>query len=346
MKKTKTKPIGYFSYRWEIKVKLFFVFVVLLYATIDAQQNYDSLTVLYLTDIHICNYEGYCLDIRAKRREQYEDNYQAFEKFLERIPKQTRADEIVATGDNTDLYDAETIEGQLKAGQIEYFLTLYKKSPIPIYLTLGNHETLTIYTKATQKNKHVRNGHYKAEEARAVWIKNAKCFDKGIYYSRKLLVGGTPYLFLYLDVTYSLSDDPIGVFWNPEMLEWIENELDEKKDSKCVMFFHIPIPVADNNKDGLVIAKPKPGWPNEKTYRDGIMKILNDHSSIKALFVGHNHENVIEEIYLPGGHVITEIETGSFGEDENNWRIVKFKSNTIEISRSGSCIIEKTIDIK
>ena len=63
------------------------------------------------------------------------------------------------------------------------------------------------------------------------------------------------------------------------------------------------------------------------------------------MFVGHNHENIIEGIPFPSGHKITQIETAAFGQDPNNWRVIKFTENNVLIYAAGGLDIEKKIDL-
>lgn len=311
-----------------------------------AQEKYDSLNVIHLTDIHIADWTGYNPELRKKRREQYEDNQKKFEEFLKTIPNKVNADAIMTSGDNIDFYAGESKDGSAKAGQIENFANLCKKSPVPVYLTLGNHEISTFFTKAAKSKKDYLSGHFNAEAANAAWIKNAECFNNGVYYSKLINAGGTEYLFLFLEVNYRIEGNPTDAFWNPEMIEWLDHELNVNAQAKAVMFFHVPIPMPDNNKDGKIILPALPGWPSEKSFDEGIMKTLYEHKNIAAMFVGHCHENLTEDIILPDGRNIPEIETGSFGENENNWRLLTFKKDMIVVSKPGGTENDFTVEIK
>ena len=56
------------------------------------------------------------------------------------MPEQVGADALVITGDLIDFYEGETVEGTLRAGQIEPFTALLSQSKIPVWMTLGNHD--------------------------------------------------------------------------------------------------------------------------------------------------------------------------------------------------------------
>ena len=307
-----------------------------------AQIKLDSLVYIHISDTHLSNPNNYESNL-VKRREHYGNGYVKFKNFLAGIPQKYHADNIVITGDIIDFFEGETPKGNLRSGQEDLFAKVYPASPVPLLLTLGNHDIST-YWSGIDKNK--KSDQHNSAFARAAWIRNIPCFNKGTYYSKRYNIGGTKYLILFLDVTYLLPDNPLYAYWSPEMIEWINHQLEENKDAKCVLFFHVPIPVADNNKDGVFLFEPKKGWPNKDSYQLGIMKVLNDNPSIKLMFVGHMHDNVIEDIDFPDGHKITEIETGAFAVDENNWRVIKFKPDVIEVSKPGSNRIELTVSVE
>ncbi|MFA7228076.1 MAG: metallophosphoesterase [Melioribacteraceae bacterium] len=324
-------------------------FVILMTSVsvpVHAQQKYDSLNVIHLTDLHICSWEGYSPDLRTKRRLQYADNQADFENFLRTMPLELHADAIMTSGDNIDFFAGEAVDGTLKAGQIENFVEVIGKSSVPVYLTLGNHEISTFYTKSAKDENVLLGGHYNAEKAKAAWIRNSKVFENGTYYSKIIRVGNTDYLFLFLEAIYRIEKNPTDAFWNPEMIEWLNHELEMNPDAIAVMFFHVPLPVPDNNNDGVYLSKPSVARPDKDLYSSGIMKTLNDHKNISALFVGHNHENIIEEMIMPDGRKIPEIETGSFGEGKSNWRLLTFLSDKIKISVPGNIKNEFLIPIK
>lgn len=323
-----------FFYGKSITIFLMFLLFTAFNST-SSQVIYDSLNVIHLTDIHVADWYGYHPDLRKKRREQYEDNQQKFVEFLNTIPEKVNADAIMTSGDNIDFYAGESIDGSAMAGQVENFVNICRKSPVPVFLTLGNHEISTFYTKAAKEKKNNLSGHFNAEASKAAWIKNAECFQNGSYYSKQFNAGGTEYLFLFLEAIYRIEGNPTDAYWNPEMVEWLNHKLEVNKDAKAVMFFHVPLPAPDNNRDGKFINKPLDGWPDDEAYKSGIMKTLIDHKNIVAMFVGHMHENIYEEIYLPDGRKIPEIETASFGENENNWRLLTFKKDLIRVSKSG-----------
>jgi hypothetical protein len=94
--------------------------------------------------------------------------------------------------------------------------------------------------------------------------------------------------------------------------------------------------VGDTNRDGIRFNPPPPGWPFRDTYQRGLMKILNENSSVAALFVGHQHRNVIEDMPFPAGHRITQIQTGNLQVDSDNWRVVTLSEQEIRVSAPGS----------
>lgn len=318
-----------------------FIFLLLVAFTVTAQTTLDKLTIVHISDTHICDLTGY-EPYFQERREHYGNGQEPLKRFLETIPSQQNADAVVLTGDIIDFFEARAISGQMLDGQIEQFASLYELSPVPFFMALGNHDIASYWVQDDSKIEYTQ---VYSQRARAAWSRNISCFKNGTYYAKRFKIGEQLYRFIFLDDGYYLKDDVMGNLWDKQQLDWLDNQLSDGKDEVAVLFTHIPIPVGDTNGDGIAFPTPPEGWPAEETYESGIMKILNTHSSIVAIFVGHNHMNVIEEIPFPSGHKITQVETGAFGRDPNNWRVIKIAENNISVSDAGGSNIGRIINI-
>ncbi len=266
----------------------------------------------------------------------------SLERFFDSIPRQAKADAVVITGDVLDMFEGETKSHQLLANQIEQFRSLYDKCPVPLYLTLGNHD-LTKYI-VRDIDSSVVESQTSAERARASWIRNIPCFHDGTYYTKVFQVGKANYHFVFLDNGYSLHDG--GRVIDKVQLDWLQEQVANAGSEPIILFFHIYFSVGDINGDGIFFKENgSTHWPSEKQCSEGFLKILNDKRNIKAMVVGHGHSNVFEGIHFPGGHTIYQIETGSVTEGSMNWRLFQCTENGIVVSRPGSRKTELTIDL-
>ncbi len=322
----------------------YLILLILFYPADEAflQPHPDTLTVVHITDTHICNFVNYHQAL-VSRRERYGNGFIPLKQFLCDFPKEHGADVIILTGDIIDFYEGEMPDGQMLPGNISYFSDLYKLCPVPLFMTLGNHDIASYFSNQKEKQSAIR---INAHQAQAAWIRNFPCFEKGVYYYRDYDIGRTAYRFIFLNDSYKSADEEFGMIWDKEQLLWLDHVLSTSADRRVILFFHIPIPMIDVNQDGIAFEQPPSGWPFPDSYDKGIMKILNQYPSIQAMFVGHNHKNVIEEMRLQAGHVIVQIETAAFGQDANHWRIIQFTESAIIIRRTGGDGIEKRIPVE
>jgi len=320
---------------------MWFLFLCIFFHAANGQTTVDTLTMVHISDTHICNLTGY-QSYFEERREHYGSGQEPLHRFLETIPKQQKADAVILTGDIIDFYEAQTTSGQFLGGQVEQFASLYELCPVPFFMTLGNHDISSYWVEDSTDIEYTQ---VYAQRARAAWIRNIACFKNGTYYAKRYKIGRRSYRFIFLDDGYYLQNDKMGNLWDKQQLDWLNTQLSMQQNEVKVLFMHICIPVGDTNGDGNTFTSLPEDWPPMETYEGGIMKILNTYPSIAAIFVGHNHKNVIEDIPFPGGHTITQIETGAFGRDPNNWRKIQFTENGINISSPGGSTIEERINI-
>lgn len=303
-------------------------------------QNAGPLTLLHTSDIHIV----YNLDefhpALATKRAGVRTTIDSLKAFFRSVPKQVKADAVVITGDMLDIYEGESKSHELLANQVEQFRSLYDDCPVPLYLTLGNHD-LSTYT-VNGASSGVVVAQTDAGRARAAWIRTIPCFNNGTYYAKVFPVGTTNYHFIFLENGYSLHDG--GKVIDKGQLDWLQEQVVNAGVEPIILFFHIYFSVGDINGDGNAFKEKGPlNWPDEKLCSEGLLKLLNANNNIKAMVVGHGHSNVLEGIRFPGGHTIYQIETGSVTEGRSNWRLFQLSENEITVSYPGSKKAELTI---
>jgi 3',5'-cyclic AMP phosphodiesterase CpdA len=305
------------------------------------QNASDTLKILHITDTHICNLNNYQPKF-IDARQHYGDGTKPLITFFNTIPDNQKADAVILTGDIVDFYEAKTPGGGFLATQIEQFYPLYNFCPVPIYMTLGNHDINSYWVDEDDSTKIYTHSQLNANKARATWIRNMPCFQNGTYYSRDFGVGTTKYRFIFLDNGYSLHDDARKI--DKSQMDWLVHQVKDAGNQPIVIYMHIYLPVGDKNGDGIYFKSNDLDWPDTESCSKGLLKVLNENTTIKAIFVGHGHKNVIEQIDFPSGHKIVQCETGGFSGDPNNWRVIQFTENKIMISMPGNSQLATVVD--
>jgi UDP-2,3-diacylglucosamine pyrophosphatase LpxH len=321
---------------------LLLVFVVTIAASRAVSQNVDTLNILHTSDLHIVNNLDECHPVLLNKHFVVRGGIDSLKRFFDSTPREMKADAVVITGDVLDMFEGETRSHNLFANQVEQFRTLYDQCPVPLWLTLGNHDVTTYVVHDIDSS--VVESQISAERARASWIRNIPCFHDGAYYAKVVHVGRVNYHLIFLDNGYSLHDG--GRVIDKVQLDWLQEQVAKAGGEPIILFFHIYFSVGDINGDGIFFKeKGSLNWPTEKQCSEGFLKILNEKKNIKAMVVGHGHSNVFEGIRFPRGHTIYQIETGSVTEGSMNWRLFQCTENRIVVSRPGSRITELTIDL-
>ena len=299
----------------------------------------DSLTIIHITDTHICYLTAYH-PVFVQLRQHYGNGVEPLKHFFSTIPFQMGADLVVSTGDNIDFYQAETANGSMLDTQIEQYAHLIDFCPVTLLCTLGNHDISDCWVDSDSTyDSHQYNTH----QARAAWIRNIACFRNGDYYSRLYQVGDTHYRLIFLNNGYRERKHPIPFIIDKIQLDWLNYQLQESKDDVEILFMHIPLPIEDANQDGIVFSKSPIKLDASLIASNGLLKLLNDNSSVRLIVTGHGHKNVIDDMTLPNGNKITQIETAAFGKDPRNWRLIRLTKQKILISAPGSAIVQYTI---
>ncbi len=305
-------------------------------------QPADTLVILHTSDTHLVFEPGMFLPRLAESFTDHRLSTDSLERFLQTVPGREKADAVIITGDILACFEGETPSGQMHARQVEQFRPLYDRCPVPLFLTLGNHD-ISSYA-AFRPDSGIVTAQTEAGRARASWVRNIPCFADGTWYEHDLTVEGTRYHCLFLDDGYSLHEG--GKRLEKMQVDWLNDRLDRAGKDPVIVFHHIYFPIGDVNGDGVAFDARKPvDWPSEKDCSEGFLRALNEHPNVKALIVGHGHENVFEKIRFPAGHGVWQVETGSVTEASANWRLIRLSGSSILISRPGSRNTQISIDI-
>jgi predicted MPP superfamily phosphohydrolase len=107
----------------------------------------DTISFLHISDAHIIQHADLYHPVIAKARNHYANGTKHLSDFLTEMPVETGSEMVVHTGDMIDFYEAENIEGNMDASQIEQFLQLLADRSVSFYMTLGNHDIASYHTE-------------------------------------------------------------------------------------------------------------------------------------------------------------------------------------------------------
>ena len=308
-------------YMYRIYVSISFIFLFFLQRNILAQN--DTIKILQISDTHLVSQLQYSNPIFAKLRSHLIGSTDSLKKFFKIYPQKYNADAVIINGDIIDYYKTVSSHfGNNLSNPISKFNSITKLCKKPLYLTLGNHDIASFLVNEIDSTK--IEIHSDANNARAEWIREIPVFKNGTYYKKEYLVGKTKYHIFFLDNAYRLNDKYINGqsrVLDKIQLDWFNEQLEKIGSEPVILFLHIYFPIGDINGDGIYFRKNKSiNWPDTVACSDGLLKTLNEHSNIKAMFVGHQHRNVWEEIIFPSGNKIYQIETSALFKTTKNWR--------------------------
>lgn len=304
----------------------------------------DTISFIHITDPHICNLAGFH-PFFVQKRQHFGNNLEPLANFFRTVPVKYKSDFIVVTGDNIDYYEAQSEKNGVEGNQIEQYSKLIESVRIPVYLTLGNHDIASYYVGSDLA---YTNNQLHAESARAVWMRNIPSFKDGTYYSHVFRIDTTVYRLIFLDNAYygtkELKDDALPFLIDPAQLLWFDAQLKASPSDIEIVFMHMPVAYSKSNRD-TVNAVPLSTYSSKGKFFN-LFSVLGRNSSNRLFFVGHNHENLITNYVLPNGSRLTQVMTGAFGYNPDDWRIIKLTGNSILIYYPGSTVIENVIDIR
>lgn len=312
-------------------VTLTLVWAILLTAgTVTGQP--DTLSLLHITDLHtMFNLENYHPGIVHHREKvkNYEKTNHHLQTFMQTVPGETRSHMVVATGDMTDFFRAETDSGNLLGFQVEQFTRFLENFHIPVFLTLGNHETFTY----TWQDDQLKNDQFSAGPSKAAWIRNQGCFRDGTYYSRTFEADTTAYRLIFLDNSFykfQPEENIVVPYIDKPQLHWLKTELNAKDDDVEIIFMHIP----------FTKASADPGSSHE------LFSLLLSHPSLKLILAGHHHRNLIQRYPRENGPDLNQVETDALAKTPENWRLIRLTANSILVSAPGNTTSELVIPVK
>lgn len=127
-------------------------------------------------------------------------------------------------------------------------------------------------------------------------------------------------------------------------LKWLDRQLKASPTDVEIIFTHIPLP-SGKKTSSSILSEPLSTYSSKASYYD-LLNLLEKHSSTWAVIAGHTHTNSVNEYVFPDGDKLTQIVTGSFGNDRNNWRIIKVTGDKIMVSYPGGVDNEVVIRLR
>ncbi len=271
-----------------------------------------------ITDTHLMKLEGVHPALK-KVRSHYEGSTPALGRFFAGLRKSGPPAFVLHTGDIIDAFRFDGENGGALGGQIEHAKTVLARSPLPLYLTLGNHD-VQHYRRAGEKIVADRGADV-AGAARREWRQAAACFRDGTYYAFSRRSGRTEYHFLVLDNGERVPPEESPFL--AAQLAWLEKQLAARRNGPVIVAMHIPL------------AQDK--------VSEAIARALSRSERVELILAGHRHTNGIEEIPL-GGRIVPQIRTSAFAIDERDFRRVLLWEDRIEVFATGKPgQLEKTI---
>jgi len=309
-----------------LRVKTAFIIGCLSVTGILWAQQPDTVSFLHVTDVHLVFNEPFYPKDMIKFGQRFADRevpVSLFSQFLTAVPQQTRSDFVAITGDLVDFYQGESVNGNILDYQVGSFAQYISGFNIPIWLALGNHDLVRLTTPFDWSQ------HF-ASQARAEWIRNVPCFRDGTFYSRVYTAGGTTYRLIFLDDAFqSLNegekDSDVLPYCSKEQLQWLKDQIGQIPGEVDIVLMHIPfmqegVPTSDGNP---------------------LYTLLGKSPSVKLVLAGHNHCNDIQQI--GNARHFTQVRTGAFVMDTQNWRLIRLTRNQILVSYPGRTDTEVTI---
>lgn len=303
----------------------------------------DTLTFIHVTDPHVCNLTGYH-PFFVQKRQHFGNNAKPLSQFFNTIPEKYRSDFVVITGDNIDFYEAQTANGEVLDTQIEQYTRLLDISPVPVYLTLGNHDMASYFVSSDTSYS---NNQFHAERARAAWSRNAACFKDGSYYSHVVNIDTKSIRLIFLDNGYysteEVTDGVLPFIIDQSQLLWLDDQLKISDSDIEIVFMHIPLPFG--KQEGKKILTEQIRTYSSESNFFNLLSVLENNSSTSVILAGHKHINSLNNYIFPNGRQLTQVMTGAFGYDTSNWRVIRITYSNIIVYFPGSSEIEYSISI-
>jgi predicted MPP superfamily phosphohydrolase len=275
----------------------------LLAALAAPPQREAALNFVHLSDTHVVEPEGVAAPL-ALERGHLVDGAENLSGFLEVMSAPEsgpyRPAFFLITGDLVDAFRYSGDAGRDVGGQVEAFAASMKKSGVPVYLALGNHDILRL----TRKNDATEADHSAAREARLAWSTTQACFRNGTYYAFERRVGATTYAFLVLDN----SEEPAQ-----EQIDWLARQVRARPGAVIVLALHVPL--GDDEPS--------------RSIRSALAR-----ARVALVLAGHTHGSLVRRIDLGAGGAV-EVRTAAFSANPSNWRRIRLYPNRIAVYGTG-----------
>jgi len=253
--------------------KLILSFVIFFNLTIlSAQKNFSF---IFLPDLHL-NPDTEVLT-----------NFTSVSKQVNRL----RPDFVITGGDM--IYTAKSVDDKKASVLYDLMDEQLEKFRMPVYLTMGNHETVGITSESG------------IDSSNPMWGK--KMFEER-YNKRYYSLNYEGWKIFVLDgirIREKEKDYTSGI--DEEQIKWIENELmSTGKETPIVIVIHTPLinphAITDSGSDVLSVNSER-------------VLGLFENNNLKIVLQGHNH--IYMNLYINGKHYISGGST-AYGTDTGN----------------------------
>lgn len=269
-----------------------------------AELNGQPVEFLHITDTHVMKIEGIHPALVPLRQTNLLTAPQ-LEGFFEGL-KSKPPDFILHTGDMLEAFRYDGDNGGIVGGQIERFHDIVKRSPVPVYLALGNRD-VSWYRQAEGKQVAVRNVAM-TTEARAAWRQAYGFFRENTWYSFEKKSGNAAYLFAVLDNGDIADADHVR-----RQLDWLRALLARPKPSALVLALHIPL--------------------GDNPFSRSVRELLSGLGRPVLVLAGHNHTDDVLELSASPRQV--QVRTASFAGGKFGSRRIVLKPDGMEVYATG-----------
>ncbi|EJF00520.1 metallophosphoesterase family protein [Liquorilactobacillus mali] len=223
--------------------------------------------ICQLTDIHLGEYP-------------FNDASNKTIRQIEQLLKENDFDLIMITG---DLIWGKSVDKPDKVlGELYKMLNKYN---VPVAVTYGNHDSEGQHSRAELRECEQFLEH-RVPKKHSMVVNGRESYTLEVYRDNKL----SNVLYVWDSGDYLKEEPEDYAAIEPEQVEWFWHLPYEKgKNKQDVAFMHIPLPeynLVDSYQEGKknesICASP---------YNSGLFYSLKKAKNIKALFVGHDHDN-------------------------------------------------------
>lgn len=269
------------------------------------------LEFIHLTDTHAMRLAG--VDDRwVQKRKHYQHTLGALPGFFRKLKQDYSPAFMLHTGDAIDAFAFHGANGQPVFGQVEAFAEAARKSPMPVYLCLGNHDIVDYGASLLADQTLV-------EQARAAWMRSMPCFRDGIYYSFAHRVGSVNWRFVMLNNSFSGQFPNRKVEANngcPErvQLDWLARTIAPHAQDPLVIGAHHPVRGA-----GL----------------EPFLEVLQGRKRLTAVLTGHTHgDDWVKDMPAKGAPVY-HVSSLAYAQGATHWRRVRLYEDRMDVFRTG-----------